>query len=208
MAQDTKTTSLSISAAANRQTACAWNLISQGEEEDVVRGPDCNRPTVVVIIDPACHCTCCHTRHPTAWGSAAAPDPCCTLDLPADKVLLSLITASAPLLVKVAVVVFLLSVVAALFVIALSPVASKDTHSLPNSIIALQPGTGTDGVETKEQKLSGQIRKMCKKIPDLFDVKQINAYMGCRPNPEALKTVLYQETKRYNVIWALCWKRK
>ena len=104
---------------------------------------------------------------------------------------MSLIAAPASLLVEVVVKVVLFAVVVAPFAIALSPVAPKDTHSLLNSTIVPLPGPVKVGVETKEQKLANQISKMCDKFPNVFNVKQIKVSMEGRPNPEALKTVLY-----------------
>ncbi|GMI05338.1 hypothetical protein TrVE_jg1168 [Triparma verrucosa] len=78
----------------------------------------------------------------------------------------------------------------------------EDTNGLLGTIIGLQPKIIVEGAETPMQKLSKQVAAMKPQIPKVFNLRQVRKDMGARSDPDALKTVLFQEIERYNVLLA------
>ncbi|GMH50243.1 hypothetical protein TrRE_jg3287 [Triparma retinervis] len=76
----------------------------------------------------------------------------------------------------------------------------EDTVDLLGTIISLQPKVIVEGAETPMQKLGKQVNGMKDAVPKPFDLRKIKKDMGSRGDPDALKTVLYQEVERYNVL--------
>ena len=76
----------------------------------------------------------------------------------------------------------------------------EDTADLLGTIISLQPKVIVEGAETPMQKLSKQVKGMKDSVPKPFNLKSIKKSMSARGDPDALKTVLYQEVERYNVL--------
>uniref|UniRef100_A0A7S1ZPA3 Dynein heavy chain C-terminal domain-containing protein n=1 Tax=Ditylum brightwellii TaxID=49249 RepID=A0A7S1ZPA3_9STRA len=76
----------------------------------------------------------------------------------------------------------------------------EQTNELLETIVSLQPGAITVDGSSPEEVVANQIDSMNGSIPELFDISSIQQSMRARPGPEALKTVLYQEVTRYNVL--------
>eukprot|EP00957_Ditylum_brightwellii_P080930 6156397-Ditylum_brightwellii.AAC.1 len=76
----------------------------------------------------------------------------------------------------------------------------EQTNELLETIVSLQPGAITVDGSSPEEVVANQIDSMIGSIPELFDISSIQQSMRARPGPEALKTVLYQEVTRYNVL--------
>ena len=76
----------------------------------------------------------------------------------------------------------------------------EDTNDLLATIIGLAPKVIVEGAETPMQKLSKQIAGMAPSIPLAFSMRDVKNKMSARSDPDALKTVLYQEIERYNQL--------
>jgi dynein heavy chain len=74
----------------------------------------------------------------------------------------------------------------------------EDTNDLLQTIIGLAPKIIVEGAETPMQKLAKQVKSMEPTIPKAFNVRDVKSKMSARSDPDALKTVLYQEIDRYN----------
>ena len=75
-----------------------------------------------------------------------------------------------------------------------------DTNVLLNTIISLQPKVIKEGEATPEEKIMEQASKMAEQVPPLFNMRETKMTMDARSDPDPLKTVLYQECDRYNML--------
>mmetsp|Transcript_6953 Transcript_6953/g.8584 ORF Transcript_6953/g.8584 Transcript_6953/m.8584 type:complete len:2263 (-) Transcript_6953:99-6887(-) len=78
----------------------------------------------------------------------------------------------------------------------------EESYELLGSIISLQPRNAVEAGETREELLKKQMNTLHKLIPSVFNVKDVKSIMMRREDPDALKTVLYQEIERYNILLA------
>ena len=76
----------------------------------------------------------------------------------------------------------------------------EDTNGLLGTIISLQPKVIVEGAETPMQKLAKQVKSMKPQVPGGWSLKSVKGKMAARSDPDALKTVLFQEVERYNVL--------
>ena len=76
----------------------------------------------------------------------------------------------------------------------------EDTNDLLNTIISLQPKVVAEGGETNDEKLGKQVALMKQQVPEAYNLRQIKKDFAGRSDPDALKTVLYQEIERYNKL--------
>jgi dynein heavy chain len=76
-----------------------------------------------------------------------------------------------------------------------------DTNSFLGTLLSLQPRLVSSGGETNEAKVLRMAEELIEKAVSPFDVHDLKSEMAARPDPEALKTCLFQECDRYNVLF-------
>jgi len=76
----------------------------------------------------------------------------------------------------------------------------EDSSTLLGTIVSLQPKAVDAGAESKEQKILQICHLMQEQVPPSFDAAAVRSVMGPRIDPESMKTVLYQEVDRYNIL--------
>jgi dynein heavy chain len=74
--------------------------------------------------------------------------------------------------------------------------------NLLKTIISLQPKVVDEGAESNESRILRLASSMAEQVPVVFDAQQIRTNMEARADPDPIKTVLFQETDRYNVLLA------
>jgi dynein heavy chain len=76
----------------------------------------------------------------------------------------------------------------------------EDSSTLLDTIVSLQPKVIDAGGESKEQKILRICHLMQEEVPPSFDAAAVRRGIGPRADPEPMKTVLYQEVDRYNIL--------
>eukprot|EP01029_Cantina_marsupialis_P005820 TRINITY_DN1630_c1_g4_i2.p1 TRINITY_DN1630_c1_g4~~TRINITY_DN1630_c1_g4_i2.p1 ORF type:complete len:1526 (+),score=559.26 TRINITY_DN1630_c1_g4_i2:3370-7947(+) len=76
----------------------------------------------------------------------------------------------------------------------------QDTDTLLNTVIGLQPRVVTEGGISNDDKVLAISKDLESRLPAPFDLRAIKSTMEAREDPEPLKSVLYQETERYNAL--------
>jgi dynein heavy chain len=68
------------------------------------------------------------------------------------------------------------------------------------TIISLQPKVVEEGGESNESRILRLASNMEEQVPPAFNVEQIRSTMSARTDPDPMKTVLFQEIDRYNIL--------
>jgi len=74
-----------------------------------------------------------------------------------------------------------------------------DTNALIESIISLQPKSGSQGIESREARVQKIIRELMEKIPEQIEMEEVNQRVRA-DDQNPLKVVLLQEIARYNKL--------
>lgn len=68
------------------------------------------------------------------------------------------------------------------------------------TLVGLQPNVASSAGESTEAKLARQCTELLEQVPPPFNMRELKVKIEQRGDPDAMKTVLYQELERYNVL--------
>jgi dynein heavy chain, axonemal len=75
-----------------------------------------------------------------------------------------------------------------------------DANALIEVLVSLQPATVVAASDAAEDPLAKQSADLLAQCPEKFNIRDIKQKMDNRSDPEPLKTVLFQELDRYNIL--------
>lgn len=76
----------------------------------------------------------------------------------------------------------------------------EDAANLLDALVALQPRVVAADSGDEVDPMAAQCAELLSQAPPLFDMRSIKEAMDSRSDPDPLKTVLYQELDRYNLL--------